>query len=260
MTIIALTIVFSQSKQGRFWAMHVNWKWNFCILGRKFCPHFRQIVSIREKTFRHSNFDTSGGFTSGWRASLKNAFAWANASPHSLSIIAVFPSYISLPCLHSLNPWNSINSKESEGDPAGWNQHREKTLRGKFCSGDSDGPIKSETFRIVRQNQLAIFTMTTFDSSSETQGRSVGPGEKARQKFSSTGPSDCPLGLRGYIWLKLPDFFSLLLSYSDLLIPATFEKNSLNFLKNNKLRYSGSRSKMMSSCNCLIARPQTAGC
>ena len=119
MIIIALTIVFSQSKQGRFWAMHVNWKWNFCILGRKFCPHFRQIVSLREKTFRHSNFDTSGGFTSGWRASLKNAFAWANASPHSLSIFAVFPSYISLPCLHSLNPWNSINSKESEGDPAG---------------------------------------------------------------------------------------------------------------------------------------------
>ena len=192
MIIIALTIVFSQSKQGRFWAMHVNRKWNFCILGRKFCPHFRQIVSIREKTFRHSNFDTSGGFTSGWRASLKNAFAWANASPHSLSIFAVFPSYISLPCLHSLNPWNSINSKESEGDPAGWNQHREKTLRGKFCSRDSDAPIKSETFRIVRQNQLAIFTMTTFDSSSETQGRSVGREKRRDKSFQAQARLTAP--------------------------------------------------------------------
>ena len=239
--------------------MHVNWKWNFCILGRKFCPHFRQIVSIRETTFRHSNFDTSGGFTSGWRASLKNAFAWANASPHSLSIFAVFPSYISLPCLHSLNPWNSINSKESEGDPAGWNQHREKTLRGKFCSGDSDGPINRETFRIVRQNQLAIFTMTTFDSSSETQGRSVGREKRRDKSFQAQARLTAPGSPRIHL-TKTTGFLFALLFHWDLSIPATLEKNSLNFLKNNKLRYSDSRSKMMSSCNCLIARLQTAGC
>ena len=213
-------------------------------------PTFSADRLYKRKTFRHSNFDTSGGFTSGWRASLKNAFAWANASLHSLSIFAVFSSYISLPCLHSLNPWNSINSKESEGDPAGWNQHREKTLRGKFCSGDSDGPIKSETFRIVRQNQLAIFKMTTFDSSSQTQGRSVGREKRRDKSFQA----QARLTASGSPRIHLTKTTGFLFAFAFLF---RFEKNSLNFLKNNKLRHSGSRSKMMSSCN---YRPQTAGC
>ena len=45
---------------------------------------------------------------------------------------------------------------------------------------------------IVRHHLTILYTGVGFDQvgllpSSETQGRSVGPGEKVRQKFSSTG-------------------------------------------------------------------------
>jgi len=55
------------------------------------------------------------------------------------------------------------------------------------------------------------------------------------------------------IWLQLPEFISVLLCYLNLSIPLRIkEQEPLFAQENNKLKDSGSCSKMTSSCNCPI--------
>ena len=62
MIFVFVSSLIKEFKQRRFWAMHVNQKWTFCILSREFKQLFEQINSTRVKTLSNTNLVASRQF------------------------------------------------------------------------------------------------------------------------------------------------------------------------------------------------------